>query len=253
MRNIALILSYDGSEFFGWQKQEGVPTVQGTIEEVIKRIFNEEVDLIGASRTDRGAHALYQVANFLTRSTLDTENLAKAISAHLPHSIVIRKAIQVSTHFNARFSAKKKTYMYIVDNSYHQNPILEKKIFHFPYKLDYEKILSSKDVFIGEKDFKALENTAFRKQNTQYSEKIRNTVRTIYEVRIEKKNSLIIFYVSANGFLYKMVRNLVGTLLEIGRGKKTIEAIKEGLEKKDRKKLGFCVPPYALYLYSVEY
>lgn len=243
MRNIALVLSYNASKFFGWQKQPCVVTVQGTVEEAIKKITNEDVELQGASRTDRGVHAMYQVANFYTKSDIRAENLRAAISAVIPDSIIIRKAMEVSSDFNARFSAKKKTYMYIVDNSELRNPILQDRVFHFPYKLDYEKILSAKDIFIGEKDFLAISNKA----------ECENTVRTIYEIRIERKEPIIAFYVTGNGFLYKMVRNLVGTLLDVGRGKKTIDQIRNGLEEKDRRLMGFCAPPQGLYLYSVEY
>lgn len=256
MKNIALIISYRGDEFFGWQKQPGIITVQGTIEEAIKKITGEDVNLIGASRTDRGVHSLCQVANFLTTSNIPITQWQQAISYYLPKSIIIKKAVEVHPDFNARFHAKSKTYMFVVDNSTQRNVLLEGRVFHFPYNLDYDKILLAREVFVGEKDFKALAAKKRKKpcEGSQITQEEReNTIRTIYEVQIVKKSSLIFFYIKGNSFLYKMVRNLVGTLLDIGRGKISIEQIKEGLQKKDRKLMGFCAPPHALYLYSIEY
>ncbi len=245
MRNIALIISYNGAKFYGWQKQKGFPTVQETIENAIEKVTNEKTNLIGASRTDRGVHAFAQVANFFTNSTIPLQNLSCAISAYLPKSIVIKKAIEVTPNFNSRFCAKKKTYMYVVDNSPFPTPVLQDKVFFFPYQLDYTKIIQSSQIFIGTKDFKALSCSS----NTD----VENTVRTIYDIKIEKKGHLLIFYITANGFLYRMARNIIGTLLDAGRNKKTIQEIEKGVNEKNRNLLGFCAPPHALYLYSIEY
>lgn len=252
MKNIALIISYDGSKFFGWQKQAGVMTVQQVIEEAIKKVSGEKVNLTGASRTDRGVHALCQVANFFTSANIPPESWHFALAPHLPNSIVIKASKEVSHLFNARFCAKAKTYMYIVDNSPYKNVFLANRVFYFPYKLDYTTMLVAKDIFIGEKDFKSLANNYPPKAIIARDEQT-NTIRTIYDIRIEKKADFFIFYVKGNGFLYRMVRNLVGTLLDAGRGKKTVEQIKEGLYKKDRKLMGFCAPPHALYLYYIDY
>ncbi len=245
MRNIVLIISYNGAKFYGWQKQKGVPTIQETIENAIEKVTNEKGNLIGASRTDKGVHAIMQIANFFTTSNIPVESIHYAISQYLPKSIVIKKAFEVNHNFNSRFSAKRKTYLYIVDNSKFFNPILQGMAFFFPYNMDYNEINESAKIFLGTKDFKALSNVS--------NVEIKNTVRTIYDIKIEKKGSFIIFYITADGFLYRMARNIVGTLLDIGRHKRTKEEVEKGLFKKDRNLLGFCAPPHALYLYSIEY
>ncbi|MFN7181630.1 MAG: tRNA pseudouridine(38-40) synthase TruA [Planctomycetota bacterium] len=245
LRNIALVISYNGEKFYGWQKQDKVPTVQQVLENAIEKVTQEKVNLIGASRTDRGVHALAQVANFFTNSSIPAKNFSRAIAQYLPDSIVIKNIVEVAPDFNSRFCAKKKTYMYIVDNSDLPEPIFRSKVFFFPYSLDVEKIIQTREIFIGTKDFEALSNAS-------HSE-IENTIRTVYDIKICKKESFLIFYITADGFLYRMARNIVGTLLDAGRNKKTKEEIKEGLEKKDRNRLGFCAPAHALYLYSIEY
>jgi tRNA pseudouridine38-40 synthase len=245
VRNIALIISYNGSKFSGWQKQKDQPTIQAEIENAIKKLTNEEVNLIGASRTDAGVHALNQVANFFTNSNIAIENFPHAISAYLPPSIVIKNALEVSAELQRKVLRQKKTYLYVVDNSPFKNPLLCDKTFYFPYKLNLDLLFQAKKSLIGEKDFKAF-------MNQPYNE-VENTIRTMYEIEIEIKNNLLFFFLTANGFLYRMARNIVGSLLDIGRGKLTLEDLEKAVEQKNRQLIGFCAPPHALYLYRIYY
>ncbi len=229
----------------GWQKQPNKLNIQGTIEEAIKEIVKEEVELNASGRTDAGVHAIGQVANFKTNNvSIPIEKMALAINSRLKKSIVIKKAEEVDENFHARYACKKKTYRYIIDNSENGTAIYRNLKYNFNQKLDIEAMKQAIKYFIGEHDFKA-----FRASGTSS----KNSVRTIYNAEISVQNQDIIIELMGNGFLYNMVRIISGTLLDVGLGKIAPETIPEIIKSADRSKAGKTLPPQGLYLVSVEY
>lgn len=244
MRNIKLIIEYDGKDFNGWQKQTNKPNIQGTIENAIMQITGEEVELNASGRTDAGVHALGQVANFKTNTTIPIEKIAIAINSKLKKSIVIKKAEEVELEFHARYACKRKTYKYIIDNSKTGTAIYRNLKYSFNQQLDIEAMKKAATYFIGEHDFKA-----FKASGTSS----KSSVRTIYNAQIKKENQDIIIELTGNGFLYNMVRIISGTLLDVGIGKIAPEEIQKIIKQRDRAKAGKTLPPQGLYLVSVEY
>ena len=244
MRNIKLTIEYDGKEFNGWQKQPNKLNIQGTIEQAIKTITGEEVELNASGRTDAGVHAIGQVANFKTNSQIPIEKFAIAINSRLKRSIVIKKAEEVDEQFHSRLSCKKKTYRYVINNSEEGTAIYRNLETHIPQKLDVEKMKQSVKYFEGEHDFKA-----FKASGTSG----KSSIRTIYKAEVLKNNDRIFIELTGNGFLYNMVRIISGTLLEVGLGKIKPEEIPAIIEEKKREKAGRTLPAQGLYLVNVEY
>lgn len=244
MRNIKLIIEYDGKGFNGWQKQPDKLNIQGEIERAIEQITGETVDLIASGRTDAGVHSLGQTANFKTDSNIPIEKFAKAINSQLKKSIVIKSAEEVDENFHSRYSVKSKTYRYIINNSENGTAIYRNLEYHFPIKLDYEKMNEAAKFFIGEHDFKA-----FKASGTSS----KSSVRKIIDASVKKENERIIIEVTGTGFLYNMVRIISGTLLEVGEGKIKPSDITKIIESKDRKNAGKTLPAHGLYLLKVEY
>ena len=241
MRNIRLTIEYDGKDFNGWQKQPNKLNIQGTIEQAIERITGEKVDLMASGRTDAGVHAIGQVANFKTNSNIPIEKFPIAINSNLKKSIIIKSAEEVDERFHSRLSCKRKTYRYIINNSEYGTAIYRNFETHIPMKLDIEKM---KD-FEGEHDFKA-----FKASGTSS----KSSVRTIYKAEvIEKEDNKIYIELTGNGFLYNMVRIIVGTLVEVGIGKIKPQEIKEIIKSEKRENAGKTMPPQGLYLLKVEY
>lgn len=245
MRNIKLVIEYDGKEFHGWQKQPNKLNIQGTIEKAIEQITGEEVELMASGRTDRGVHALGQVANFKTNSNIPIEKFAIAINSNLKKSILIKSAEEVDEKFHSRLSCKRKTYRYIINNSKLGTAIYRNLETHIPIKLDIDQMKQAIQYFEGEHDFKA-----FKASGTS----AKSTVRTIYRAEvIEKDNDKIWIELTGNGFLYNMVRIIAGTLVEVGLGNIQPEEISNIIEEKERSKAGKTLPPQGLYLVNVEY
>ena len=244
MRNIKLIIEYDGKGFNGWQKQPDRLNIQGEIERAIYNITKEEVDLIGSGRTDAGVHALGQVANFKTNSQISIEKLPLAINSQLKNSIVIKEAEEVNERFHSRYNAKRKTYRYIINNSKCGTAIYRNLEYSYPFKLDAEKMKQASKYFEGEHDFKA-----FKSSGTSS----KNSVRTIYKAIVKQEGEKIIIELTGNGFLYNMVRIISGTLLDVGLGKIQPEEIPEMIESKDRQRAGKTLPAHGLYLVEVKY
>lgn len=244
MRNIKLTIEYDGKCYNGWQKQPDKLNIQGEIEKAIYNITQEEVDLIGSGRTDAGVHALGQVANFKTNSALPIEKLALAINSQLKSSIIIKKAEEVDERFHSRYTAKQKTYRYIINNSKTGTAIYRNLEYCFPVKLNVEKMVEAAKYFEGEHDFKA-----FKSSGTSG----KNSVRTIYKAEVRQNGERIIIELTGNGFLYNMVRIISGTLLDVGLGKIEPNEIPDIIEKKDRTKAGKTLPAHGLYLVKVQY
>ena len=245
MKNIKLVIEYDGKEFNGWQKQSNKLNVQGTIEQVIKTITGEDVELNASGRTDRGVHSLGQVANFKTNYDLPIEKWPLALNANLKKSIVIKSAEEVDENFHSRLSCKRKTYRYIINNSKYGTAIYRNLETHIPQKLDIEKMQEAVKCFEGEHDFKA-----FRASGTSS----KSSIRTIYKANVIKMpEERIYIELTGNGFLYNMVRIISGTLVDVGLGKIKPEEIPEIIQNKERTKAGKTLPPQGLYLLKVEY
>ncbi|MBP3463939.1 MAG: tRNA pseudouridine(38-40) synthase TruA [Clostridia bacterium] len=244
MRNIKLIIEYDGKGFNGWQKQPNKLNIQGEIEKAIQEITGEEVDLIASGRTDAGVHSIGQTANFKTNSKIPIEKFSKAINSRLKKSIVIKSAEEVDEKFHSRYSVKSKTYRYIINNSENGTAIYRGLEYHVPMKLDYEKMNKALKYFIGEHDFKG-----FKASGTSS----KSSIRTIFNGEVKKEGERIIIEITGNGFLYNMVRIIAGTLVDVGIGKIKPEEIPDIIESKDRKKAGKTLPPQGLYLLKVEY
>ena len=224
MRNIKLIIEYDGKGFNGWQKQPNKLNIQGEIERAIKEVTGEEVELNASGRTDAGVHAISQVANFKTQSNIDINKIPIALNSKLKKSIIIKKAEEVDLNFHARYNAKGKKYRYIINNSLVGSAIYRDLEYNFPIKLDVEKMKHAAKYFEGEHDFKA-----FRSSGTSN----KNSVREIYKVEIKEENERIILEFTGNGFLYNMVRIMVGTLMDVGLGKIKPESIKDIIDSKE--------------------
>ena len=245
MRNIKLVIEYDGKDFNGWQKQPTKLNIQGEIEKAIKQITGEEVDLTASGRTDAGVHALGQVANFKTNSNIPIEKIPIALNSNLKKSIVIKSAEEVEERFHSRLNCKRKTYRYIINNSKYGTAIYRNLETHIPMKLDIQKMQEAVKYFEGEHDFKA-----FKASGTSS----KSSVRTIYKAEvIDAGNERIYIELTGNGFLYNMVRIIAGTLVEVGLGKIEPNEIKTIIESKKRENAGKTLPPQGLYLVNVEY
>ena len=244
MRNIKLTIEYDGKDFNGWQKQPNKLNIQGEIERAIFNITKEEVDLIGSGRTDAGVHAWNQIANFKTNSNISIEKMAIAINSQLKNSIVVKKAEEVDERFHSRYNAKRKTYRYVINNTEYGSAIYRNLEYHFPIKLNVEKMQEAVKYFEGEHDFKA-----FKSSGTSG----KNSVRTIYKAEVKTDGERILIELTGNGFLYNMVRIISGTLLDVGLGKIEPSEIEDIINSKDRTKAGKTLPAHGLYLVKVNY
>ncbi len=251
MRNIKLTIEYNGTNFHGWQTQgKGERTIQNEIKTILEKILKEEILLIGSGRTDSGVHALGQVANFKTQSTMPALKIAKVLNSHLPEDIAIRNAKLVDENFHAQYSAHSKTYRYIVLN--HDNRCVHQKDFCYrvPKKLNLNSIRTEAKSLIGKKDFKSFvaADSAANKKHKQ-----KNTIRTIKRFAIKKNKEFVYFEIEADGFLYKMVRNIIGTLLKVGSESIPKGGVKKILNTKNRKIAGPTAPAKGLCLLKVKY
>lgn len=244
MRNIKLTIEYDGKCYNGWQKQPTKLNIQGTIEQAIKQITGEEVQLDASGRTDAGVHAFGQVANFKTNSQIPIDKFAIAINSKLKRSIVIKKAEEVDERFHSRLNCKKKTYRYVINNTPEGTAIYRNLETHIPQKLDLSQMKKAIKYFEGEHDFKA-----FKASGTSS----KSSVRTIYKADIYQENEKIFIEITGNGFLYNMVRIIVGTLVEVGLGKIKPEKIIDIIQQGKRENAGKTFPPNGLYLLKVMY
>lgn len=244
MRNIKLTIEYDGSRYHGWQSQPNVITIQEEIEKALKKITKEDITIFGSGRTDKGVHALGQVANFITNSKIEASKFMLALNSLLPKDIVIINSEEVQKEFHSRFSAIRKQYEYRIYNSKIRSPINRNFSYHVYYNLDLEKIIEASKYFEITSDF-----SAFMASNST----VKDTIRTIYKLTIRKENNFLIVNITGNGFLYNMVRIIVGTLIDTGRGKIAVEDIPKIIKTADRKKAGHTAPPQGLYLKEVYY
>ena len=251
MRYFKLTIAYDGTDFHGWQIQANKPTIQGEIVNVLRRITQENVQLHGAGRTDAGVHALGQVGSFRTQSALSAGEFQRALNALLPCTIRIVAAEEVGPDFHARWSALGKTYRYRLYRGKVVPPMLWRYVLHYPFPLDEDAMRMAASRYVGPHDFAAFAAST----GSEDDDKERSTVREIYSselVRSEDGEELV-YTVCGRSFLRYMVRKMVGTLLEVGRGKLTPDDIGRLYELRDRSKSGPTVPPQGLCMVSVEH
>lgn len=241
-RTLKLTIQYDGTHYAGWQIQPHKKTIQGLIQDVLRRVTQEKVDVIGASRTDAGVHALGQVAHFKTRSKISCDKFLIALNGLLPEDISVTDVREVRPSFHAQKGAKKKTYRYLIWNRCYRSALLKDRAWHVWAPLDLKAMRRAARLLIGRHDFAAFRG---RLSDTKTS------VRTVYEIRIE--GSPLQITVTGNGFLKYMVRNIVGTLVEVGKGRFRPQDVRTILRSKDRKKAGATAPACGLYLVSIEY
>lgn len=244
MRNIKLTIEYDGTSYGGWQKQKNNITIQQCIEEAIKLLTGEQVELIGSSRTDAGVHAKGMVANFITNSQIPADKFREAINTKLPDDIGIIKSEEVDKNFHSRYDSKGKTYCYTLVNRYEKICIGRNYVYQVRDELNYDLMKEAAKYFLGKHDFKAFKTNG---------SSVKTSVRTISGLELELKDDVIKIFVSADGFLYNMVRIIVGTLIEVGKGKIKPESIERIIKNGDRSKAGPCVPPNGLVLEKVFY
>lgn len=244
LKNIKLIIEYDGTAYHGWQHQPRHISIQQTLKEKIEIIVKEKINLIGASRTDAAVHALAQAANFKTRSRMNENQWLKALNSLLPPDIAIKKVAIAPSDFHARFSARGKTYKYQILNQPIPSALCRNYVWHIPYPLKVNEMRKAAKFLIGKHDF-----SSFRASSCSAE----NPVRTIKKLTITKKDGFIKFIIEADAFLHHMVRNIVGTLVEVGMGRLPPDAIKTILHARDRKKAGRTAPPQGLFLVKVIY
>ncbi len=245
MRHLAIQIAYDGSDFHGWQIQPDQTTIQGLVQSVLGELEGTPVAIHGSGRTDAGVHALAQVASFEFANPLPLENLPKAMNHLLPASIRVLAARPVPAEFHARHSATAKTYEYRIHRADICSPFERRYVYALPYPLDEAAMKAAAERFVGEHDFQALAAAGGDEKQT--------TVRTIYSSELRRAGDRLIYRVRGSGFLYHMVRNIVGTLLVVGRGGLTPDDIPTLLANKDRAAAGPTAAPEGLFLVGVEY
>ncbi len=239
-----LTLKYLGTNFCGWQVQPNGPTVQAAVCSAALQIFGKKTDIVGCSRTDSGVHALGFCCHFDAQTEIPPEKIIDAFNNNLPEGISVVSCITVSDDFHARYSAKGKTYVYRIYNSRVPEPFEDGRAYWIKYALDLEKMQIAAKNFCGTYDF-----TAFCSAGSSVEDK----VRTIYDCSVIKSGDIVEVTVSGNGFLYNMVRIIVGTLIDVGTGKIKPDDIKKIIESKDRSRAGSTKPAEGLYLKEVFY
>jgi len=254
MRNIKIVLAYDGAEFSGWQVQPDAATIQGTLASAIGRVTGEKVLPQGSGRTDAGVHALAQVATFVTESPIPAQNLVKALNDVLPPSVRVLEAAEVPPEFHARKSAQAKTYCYRIYREGICPPFLARYVWHYPYPLDEDAMREAAGLVIGEIDFTsfaAVDSERGREDETISD--VRSNVRRIFTSTWKRASEELVYKVRGSGFLHHMVRNLVGTFVLVGKGTLKPENITDILAARNRSAAGATAPASGLYLVSVEY
>lgn len=244
MRNIALRLKYDGSAYHGWQVQKTDISVAQTLENALSKVCGHTVKTVGCGRTDAGVHALRYCANFRTDCAIPTDRVPLAVNARLPGDIAVVDAVDAPDEFNAIGSCIKKEYVYKILNSSIRDPFLDKRVCFYPPRLDFDRMAEAGRAFEGTHDFRAV-----RSVGTE----TKTTVRTVHWCRAEREGDLISIYVCANGFLYNMVRAIVGTMVYAAYGKLEPEEIPHLLALGDRRLTGPTMPPQGLYMNRIWY
>ncbi|MFJ7746642.1 tRNA pseudouridine(38-40) synthase TruA [Peribacillus sp. NPDC097295] len=245
MNNYKLTIQYDGGRYQGWQRLgNSENTIQGKIESVLTEMVGEPVEIIGCSRTDSGVHALSQIANFKSDTNMTEAEVMNYLNRYLPRDISIVEVTLVPERFHARYNAKDKTYLYKIWNEQYTNPFMRKYSMHVDQNLNITSMKEASRYFIGSHDFTAYSNAKSKKKSM---------VREIYSIHIEDNAGFIEIRVRGNGFLYNMVRKIVGTLIEVGLDEIDAKNIPGIIESKERVQTGRMADPAGLYLENVEF
>ncbi|MCX5814451.1 MAG: tRNA pseudouridine(38-40) synthase TruA [Proteobacteria bacterium] len=244
MQNISLIVSYDGTNYHGWQCQPDLITIQQTLQERIEKIVNHHIKLFAGARTDSGVHAYGQTVNFFTNSVIELKGLIRGLNSLLPPDIRISDARKADEDFHSRYSARSKIYTYSILNSSCSSPFYTRYVWHIPYALNVLSMHRTIKRITGAHDF-----SAFKKKNTFYQ----NPIREVLQAGVKKRGDLIYVVIEGTGFLRYMVRNIVGTLMLVGSGKLTENDFRAILESKDREKAGPTAPAKGLFLRRIKY
>jgi len=247
MHTYKLIIAYDGTNYAGWQVQKNSSTIQEAIQKNLAILFDEKISLVGSSRTDAGVHALGQVAHFRTEKEKDPHKILRALNGMLPLDIRILDVTLEANTFHAQRSAKRKVYHYKICNSQSVLPFDRLYITHVPYRLNYHLMEESCKKFVGKHNFCSFANECL------LGAAKRNPFKTIYRLDLVKTTNGAVFEFEGDGFLYKMVRNIVGTIIEVGRGKIPLDSIDDIFAAQDRKKAPKAAPAKGLFLVSVIY
>ena len=241
---ILLTISYDGTDFCGYQVQPSKRTIQLELENALKKVTGKDIKTIASGRTDSGVHAISQKVHFDYQGTIPVKSFVNALNSHLPSDVRVTNAKKVANDFNARYSAKTKTYVYKCYVSNVENPLNTRYVYTLKNLPDLKKINECISVLVGTHDFKCF---------LASGSSVKDTTRTIYDIKVKKSGKNLDFYFTGNGFLYNMVRIMVGTLLAVGENRLDIESVKKALLTGDRKLVGKTMPAKALCLYKVEY
>ena len=244
MRRIRLIIEYDGTEYVGWQVQPNGIAVQEAVERELAKLTGERCALHASGRTDSGVHALAQVAHFDTQSRIPADKFAFALNAGLPRDIRVLYSDEAEPSFHSRYDVKRKSYRYLVLNSPHDSAFTRNHALHVHHKLDVDKMNNAAALFLGEHDFLAFKASGIT---------LENTVRTIFASEWSKHGDMLSFDVTVSGFMYNMVRLMVGPMREIGLGRRDADGILRAFNEKSRSTCGVTAPAHGLYLARVEY
>lgn len=239
-----MTIEYDGTNYAGWQKQKNGITIQQKLEEAIELIINDKIKVIGSSRTDAGVHARGFVANFNTESKINVENFKDAINSKLPRDIVILSSEEVDMDFHSRYSSIGKKYSYTILNRHEPTALERNYVYHYKKQLDFQAMEEASAYFIGEHDFSAFKTAG---------SSVKTTVRNIKNAYLNKNEGKVIFYIEGDGFLYNMVRIMVGTLIDVGIHKLKPYEISNIIKSKDRTMAGKTAPASGLCLEVVYY
>lgn len=243
MNNYKLTVQYDGGRYKGWQRLgNGENTIQGKIENVLSELTGNEIEIIGSSRTDAGVHAIAQIANFKTNRNLTESEIKDYLNKYLPQDISIKEVISVPENFHARYNAKEKAYLYRIWNEESSNPFMRKYSMHVDKKLNIMKMKTASQYFLGQHDFTAFSNAKTKKKSM---------IREIYSIDMEENDGFIQIRVRGDGFLYNMVRRIVGTLIKVGLGEEKAENIPVILDTKEREHAGYIADACGLYLEKI--
>ncbi|MFN4226591.1 MAG: tRNA pseudouridine(38-40) synthase TruA [Candidatus Ratteibacteria bacterium] len=249
VKNFKIIVSFLGKNYYGWQKQKNKKTIQETIENTCKEIFKTDMKVIGCGRTDSKVNGINYVANFKLETNLSSINIKNALNSKLPPDIYIKDVEEVNSNFHSRYSVKKKTYRYLI--TLKKSPFLNDFAHYVKEEIDIDKMKKASKFLIGKHDFKSFQTSGSN---------VKSTLREIFKIEIKKEKffldndvDMLIIDIEGSGFLYKMVRNLIGALIYVGMGKIQPEQIKEILEKKDRRFAPPPVPAKGLFFKNAEY
>ena len=244
MRNSRIVVEFEGTRYLGWQRQDQGPSIQQALEEAVARITGQKTAVIGASRTDAGVHALGLVANFRVESDMEASRFQKGLNAVLPPDIAIRELADAPLDFHAQFQARLKRYEYSLWTERVRPVLGRERVWHVRWKLDEARMREAAAALVGKHDFSAFEASGSMASSP---------VRTVTRADWERRGPLLVFVVEGDGLLYNMVRIMAGSMVDVGRGRTTVEAFRAGFASRDRTRMGPTAPPQGLCLMWVRY